>query len=100
MSLGPSPPVCDEAFQAGLAPGMKLVSINGHAYGTQVLRDAIAKAQQDKQPLQIRAQADGGAATYAVRYDGGLKYPHLIRVQGKTDYLREVLAPKPLDAGP
>ena len=87
------------AFEAGLAPGMKLISINGHAYSTQVLRAGIVQAQKGRDPLRIQAQNDGIVAQYTVHYDGGLKYPHLVRAQGKTDYLEEILAPKPAPDG-
>jgi predicted metalloprotease with PDZ domain len=82
------------AFKAGLAPGMKLVSVDDRVYSTQILRDEISKAQQTKQPLQIRAQADGMDELHSVDYDGGLRYPHLQRMQGRRDYLQEILAPK------
>jgi predicted metalloprotease with PDZ domain len=88
------------AFKAGFAPGMQLVSINGHPYSPQVLHDAIATAQHDNQPLQIRAQNDGEVELHTVHYHGGLKYPHLKRVPGKTDYLEQVLAPKPVESSP
>jgi predicted metalloprotease with PDZ domain len=87
------------AFKAGLAPGMQLVAINGHPYSTAVLRSAIAQAQKSKKPLRITAKGDGVTADYTVDYDGGLKYPHLVRVPGTTDYLRQILAPKPLGNG-
>jgi predicted metalloprotease with PDZ domain len=87
------------AFKAGLAPGMKLLAINDQAYSTQVLRAEIAQAQQTRKPLQIRAQGDGVTNVYTVDYDGGLKYPHLVREQGTTDYLRQILAPKPVGNG-
>jgi predicted metalloprotease with PDZ domain len=83
------------AFKAGLAPGMKLVSIDGHPYSTAVLRSAIAQARKTRQPLRITAKGDGVTALYTVHYDGGLKYPHLVRVPGTTDYLQQILAPKP-----
>ncbi|HEY1889764.1 MAG TPA: hypothetical protein VGG63_05120 [Steroidobacteraceae bacterium] len=82
------------AFKAGLAPDMKLVSVDGHAYSTQVLRDAIIQAQKSGQAVQIQAQYDGAIESYSVKYTGGLKYPHLVRIPGKTDYLEEILAPK------
>jgi len=88
------------AFKAGLAPGMKLVSVNGQPYSTQVLRSGIIHARKSGQPLRIQAQSDGTVALYSLHYDGGLKYPHLVRTQGKTDYLKEILAPKPLEKGP
>jgi predicted metalloprotease with PDZ domain len=88
------------AFKAGFAPGMQLVSINGHPYSPQVLHDAIATAQHDNHPVQIRVQNDGEVELHTVHYHGGLKYPHLKRVPGKTDYLEQVLAPKPVESSP
>lgn len=82
------------AFKAGLAPGMKLQSVDGHAYSPSVLRDAIVRAQKDKQPIQIRAEVDGLSRIYTVNYDGGLRYPHLVRIPGTRDYLSEILAAK------
>ncbi len=87
------------AFQAGLAPGMKLVAIDGHPYTTGLLRSEIAQAQKSKKPLQITATGDGVTAPYTIDYEGGLKYPHLVRVPGTVDYLRQILAPKPLANG-
>jgi len=87
------------AYKAGLAPGMQLVSIDGHPYSTGVLRSEIAQAQESKKPLQIMAKDDGVTGLYTVRYDGGLKYPHLVRVPGTTDYLQQILAPKPSNGG-
>jgi len=83
------------AFEAGLAPGMKLISVNGRQYGTRVLREEIIQAQKSGKPLLIKAQIDGAAKVHTVHYDGGLKYPHLVRAPGETDYLEKILAPKP-----
>ena len=82
------------AFKAGLAPGMQLLAINGQQYSTDLLRRAIKQAQQDKKPLQMRAQGDGVTQVYTVHYDGGLKYPHLVRLPGAPDYLAQILAPR------
>jgi hypothetical protein len=30
--------------------------------------------------------------TYTILYSGGMRYPHLVRVQGKRDYLDEIIA--------
>jgi predicted metalloprotease with PDZ domain len=87
------------AFKAGLAPDMKLVAIDGKPYSTQVLRDAIAQTHRERKPLQVRAQVDGVTRRYTVDYDGGLKYPHLVRLPGKPDYLKEILAPKRVASG-
>lgn len=87
------------AFKAGLAPGMKLVAIDGHPYSTALLWSEIAQAQKRRNALQITAEVDGLTKLYTVDYDGGLKYPHLVRVPGGTDTLQQILAPLPLDNG-
>jgi len=87
------------AFKAGLAPGMRLISVDGRLYSTQALRAEIIQAQKSGQPLRIQAQDDGTVRPYTVHYDGGLKYPHLVRIPGTTDYLDEILAPKPRSNG-
>ena len=87
------------SFKAGLAPGMKLVSVDGHAWSAQVLHDAVAAAQKSKQPLKIQVRSDGAVKTCTVDYNGGLKYPHLVREQGKADYLKPLLAAKPVGNG-
>jgi len=87
------------AFKAGLAPGMKLISINDRAFSSSVLREEIISVQKNKKPLQLRVENDGIKALHAIHYDGGLKYPNLIRAPGKTDYLQQILAPKPVDRG-
>jgi predicted metalloprotease with PDZ domain len=87
------------AFKAGLAPGMKLVAIDGQPYTAAVLRSEIDQAQKSRNPLQITAEGDGVTEVYTVHYDGGLKYPHLVRVPDETDTLQQILAPKLLDNG-
>jgi hypothetical protein len=71
----------------------------GEPYSTSALQSEIARAQASKKPLQITAKADGVTALYRVDYEGGLRYPHLVRVTGRTDYLQQILAPKLLNTG-
>jgi predicted metalloprotease with PDZ domain len=87
------------AFEAGLAPGMKLVSIDGQPYSTAVLRSVIALAQKSGTPLQMEASGDGVTALYTVDYKGGLKFPHLVRVPGTADDLQQMLAARPVGDG-
>jgi hypothetical protein len=94
-----------DALQTTLAAEHAAVFVYGALGGrtslsaTPVLHDAIAAAQGGKQPLEIQARSDGAVKTYTVDYDGGLKYPHLVREQGKPDYLKSLLAPKPVGSG-
>jgi predicted metalloprotease with PDZ domain len=87
------------AFKAGLAPGMQVVAIDGHPFSASVLRSEIAQEQKSGEPLQIDAKSDGVTESYTVHYNGGVKFPQLVRVPGTTDYLEKILAPSPLDNG-
>lgn len=82
------------AFEAGLAPGMTIVSVNGSSFSPGVLRRAIADtAQQGTDKLAIVAKGSGVTATYTVTYSGGLRYPHLERIGGTPDYIDDISAP-------
>jgi predicted metalloprotease with PDZ domain len=87
------------AFKAGLAPGMQLVAVDGKPYSTQALRDEIVQAQKSGKPLQIEATEDGMTRLHTIDYEGGLKFPHLVRVPGTTDYLKEILSSRTVGNG-
>jgi hypothetical protein len=78
---------------------MRLISVDGQLYSPHVLRAEIIHAQKSGEPLRIQAENDGTVELYTVHYDGGLKYPHLVRIAGKTDYLEQILAPQPPGGG-
>jgi predicted metalloprotease with PDZ domain len=81
------------AFQAGITPGMEIVSVNGKEYTAQVLRDAILAAETSKQPIQLQFHKDDRYFTIPMPYYDGMRYPSLERVEGTPDRLDEILAP-------
>ena len=81
------------AAKAGLAPGMKLIAVNGRRYSVDVLRDALKAAVTDLAPLALLAENREYFATYNVDYHGGEKYPALERNAAKPDLLSVVIAP-------
>lgn len=81
------------AFKAGVTSDMQLVSVNGQEFSADVLRDAILKAEQTKQPLQLQFKQGKQYTTIALPYYGGLRVPSLQRVEGTPDRLDEILAP-------
>src|ERR1700722_2581220 len=44
---------------AGLAPGMRLVAVNGRTYSLTALTDAIHDAQNSARPIEITAENAG-----------------------------------------
>ena len=82
------------AFQAGIAPGMKVIGVNSHVYTPEVLADAVKAANNSKDPIVLLVVSDDYIHTFNVNYHGGQQYPHLVRVEEKPDYLDELIAPK------
>jgi predicted metalloprotease with PDZ domain len=81
------------AFKAGIAPQMLLVSVNGTAYTSKVLADAILAAEKSKQPLQLQFRDGDKYTTVSLPYYDGLRIPTLERVDGTPDRLDDILAP-------
>ena len=81
------------AFKAGITPGMQIVSVNGKAFSPQILRDAILQAEQSKQPLQLLFRRGEDYVSIPLAYYGGLRIPHLERVESTPNRLDEILAP-------
>ena len=81
------------AFKAGLAPGMKLIAVNGQEYSGEGLRDAIVAAKGAGTPIELLVKSFSEYRTLSVPYHDGAQYPHLVRGHGK-DWLSELLAPR------
>jgi predicted metalloprotease with PDZ domain len=82
------------AFKAGVGSGETLVAVNGKAWSSDVLGDAIKSAASDKQPIKLLLKYQGHFQSVSVPYYGGPKYAHLERIKGKPDYLDEIIQGK------
>lgn len=78
------------AWQAGIAPGMKLVAVNGRRWTPELLREAIRKAKGGSAPIELLVENQEFFQTYQVDYHGGERYPHLARIEGTPDLLSEI----------
>jgi predicted metalloprotease with PDZ domain len=81
------------AFAAGLAPGTTIVAVNGKAFSSAVLRDAVSAAKTSKAPIQLLVNNEGTLINYSLDYHGGEQYPHLVRDNSKPDVLDQIIAP-------
>jgi predicted metalloprotease with PDZ domain len=82
------------AAKAGLAPGMKLIAVDGKKFTRYVIRDAVRLAAGTTAPLDLLAQNGDYFRTYPVEYQGGEKYPFLERVTSRPDLLSVILRGK------
>jgi hypothetical protein len=81
------------AAQAGLAPGMRLVNVNGRGFTSGALHEAIAAAKGTSKPIVITADNGGFSGTYNLQYHEGERYPHLVRNNNQPDLLSDILRP-------
>jgi predicted metalloprotease with PDZ domain len=83
------------AYQAGIGPGMKIVAVNERRWSKDVMRAALHAATVNHKAIAILAENGEYFSTYQVNYDGGEKYPHLVRDESKTDVLSQIASPTP-----
>jgi len=79
------------AFDAGVGSGMTVVAVNDIEYDKDALADAIKAAKDDKAPIRLLVKEFDRYRTIDVDYHGGLRYPHLERIEGTPDYLTKIL---------
>jgi len=86
------------AAEAGLAPAMRLLSVNGRSFAASVLHDAIESSKKNGKPIEITAKNSGVERIFEIQYHGGERYPHLERNSGPdllSESLQPLAAPKP-----
>jgi len=81
------------ADQAKLAPGEKILAVDGRIYTNDTLRAAIRRAKGATAPITLIVQSDTLVSTVPLNYHDGERYPSLVRVEGTPDYLDEILKP-------
>jgi predicted metalloprotease with PDZ domain len=79
------------AFKAGIAPGMKVISVNGRTWSTDVVHAAVASSNTNTAPIEFVVENGSFQETYKVNYHGGERYPHLERDSTKPDVLGDVI---------
>jgi len=77
------------AFRAGMAAGSKIVAVAGAPYTRAALLDAVRNA--GKRPVDVTWEQDGRRVTRTIFYHGGLRYPRLERIAGRSDGLEALL---------
>ncbi|MFK2899679.1 M61 family metallopeptidase [Dyella jejuensis] len=81
------------SFQAGLVPGLTIVAVNGRDFSTDALKDAVTAAKTSQAPIELLVKNVDVYSTVKVDYHGGLRYPHLVRADGK-DLIGAIVAPR------
>ncbi|HVA71548.1 MAG TPA: hypothetical protein VNF02_00450 [Candidatus Limnocylindrales bacterium] len=80
------------AYKAGITSGMSVAGVNGRVYTQAGLEDAIKASTDGSQPITLLVVDDDYYQTATIDYHGGERYPHLVRIAGKPDYLDQLIA--------
>jgi predicted metalloprotease with PDZ domain len=81
------------ALKAGITPDMQLQGVNDQKYTTAGLRETILAAEKNKEPIKLLLKRGDEFVTVPLEYHGGMRYPHLERVETTPALLDEILAP-------
>jgi predicted metalloprotease with PDZ domain len=82
------------AAHAGASPGMTVIAVNGKKFTAKELDVAIAEARTTHKPIALLVEDTDYYRTLSVEYYDGLRYPHLVRVEGRPDLLSAVFSPR------
>jgi predicted metalloprotease with PDZ domain len=90
------------ADKAKLAPGQRLIAVNGRLIGTETLHDAIVTAKSASDPIHFLMQTQDYIRPVDIDYHDGERFPVMVRNPGAKDYLDEITTPlaKPAAAAP
>lgn len=81
------------ADKARLAPGQKVIAVDGKIFSADGVREAIKKAKDSKEPIRMIVQADSFVSSVEIDYHDGERYPALVRVDGKPAFLDDIVKP-------
>ncbi len=81
------------ADKARLAPGQKIIAVNGHVFSNDAMKEAIAQAKGSSDPIHLITQADTFVTTADVDYHDGPRYPRLERIDGTPALLDDITKP-------
>ena len=85
------------ADRAMLAPGTRIIGVNGQVFSPEALRGAIDESKGNTKPIRLIVQAENTLSTADINYHDGPPYPSLKRTDGAPALLDDItkpLAPK------
>jgi len=81
------------ADKAKLAPGGKIIGVNGVVYSGDGLKAAVVAAKGKSEPIHLIVQSETFINVVDLPYFEGEKYPALVRVDGTPALLDEITKP-------
>lgn len=85
--------VYSAADEAKLAPGEKIIAVDGRVFSSDAFRDAIKQAKGSTEPIHLIVQSDAYIYSIDLNYHDGEKYPALQRIEGTPALLDDITKP-------
>ncbi|WP_188235587.1 M61 family metallopeptidase [Sphingopyxis sp. LK2115] len=82
------------AFRADIVNGTRIVAVDGMSYSRERIEAAIRAAADGKTPVRLLVERGGRYRTVEIAYHGGLRWPHLEKVEGMPDGFDRLFTPK------
>jgi len=67
--------------------------VNDQKFSMDNLREVILASEKSKAPVKLLLKRGDEFVTISLDYYGGMRYPHLEKVEGTPDRLDAILAP-------
>ena len=81
------------AAAVGIAPGMKLLGVNGRKWTGDLVNRAIDEAKATGAFIDVLIENADFIHAKRIDYREGRRFPHLVRDESRTDFLTDILRP-------
>ena len=81
------------ADKSRLAPGYKVLAVNGRTFSPDALKNAIDAAKGTTEPIKLIVQSESWVNNFEIEYHDGERYPVLERAEGTPAYLDDITKP-------
>ena len=81
------------AYASDIGPGMKIISVNGRAYSSEALHEAVTSAKNSTRLIELTLRNGASVKGFEINYHGGERYPHLERESSRPDLLAQIIKP-------
>ena len=83
------------AFTAGLTSAAEIVAVNGRVYSDQAMLDAVSAAKGGNEPIRLIVRSGSRVREIPIMWNGGLRYPRLVKASAGDSSLDLLLRPRP-----
>jgi predicted metalloprotease with PDZ domain len=83
------------AYKMGLTIGTQVIAVDGTAYTSDLVKNAVAKAKNSNAPIELLVKNGDRYRTIQFQYHSGLRYPRLERAAGTLARLDQIFQARP-----